>query len=107
MGFKVVLTCVLYQICVNVRLVGMRVQNKRLYLFLACIFDENSHTCSARTRITQSGLTLSRQIRLNKAAVHFLGMYTRLELNSRTLPRRLGAAISAWQTPEEMPETLL
>ena len=29
--FKVVLICVLFQICVNVRLLGMRVQNKRLY----------------------------------------------------------------------------
>ena len=70
---KVVLTCVLYQICVNVRLLGMRVQNKRLYAFLACIFDENSHMCPTRTRKTQSGLTLSRQIRSNKAAVRFLG----------------------------------
>ena len=72
--FKVVLTCVLYQICVNVRLLGMRVQNRRLYAFLACIFDENSHTCRTRTRITQSGLTLSMQIQSNKAAVPFFGL---------------------------------
>ena len=72
--FKVVLTCVLYQICVNVRLLGMRVQNRRLYAFLACIFDENSHTCRTRTRITQSGFTLSMQIQSNKAAVPFFGL---------------------------------
>ena len=74
MRFKVVLTCVLYQICVNVRLLGMRVQNKGLYAFLACIFDENSHTCPTRSRTEQSGLTRSRQIRSNKAAVRFLGI---------------------------------
>ena len=73
----------------------MRVENKRLYAFLACIFDENSHTCPTRTRMKQSGLKLSSQIRS--------------ELNSRTLSRRLvmRAAISAWQTPEEIPVTLL
>ena len=59
---KVVLTCVLYQIhvCVNVRLLGVRVQNKRLYASLACVFDEDSHTCPTRTRIKQSALTHSR-----------------------------------------------
>ena len=72
--FKMVLTCVLYQICVNIRLLGMRVQNTRLYAFLACIFDENCHTCPTPTRITQSGLTLSWQIQSNKAAVRFLGI---------------------------------
>ena len=73
------------------------------------IFDENSHTCSARTRITQSGLMFSRPIQLNKATVGFLAMHTRSELNKRTLSSRLAvcAAISAWQTPDEMPEKLL
>ena len=65
----------LYQICVNVRLLGMRVQNKRLYAFLACIFDENSHTCSMHTRIKQRRFTLSRLIQLNKVALHFLGIF--------------------------------
>ena len=51
----------------------MRVQNKRLYDFLARIFDENSHMCPTRTRMKQSALMLSRQIRSNKAAVRFLG----------------------------------
>ena len=78
---------------------------------LSChaIFDENSHTCSARTRITQSGLMFSWQIQSSKAAVRFLAMHTRSELNKRTLSWRLAvcAAISAWQTPKEMPETLL
>ena len=32
----------------NVRLLGMRAQNKPLYAFQACIFDENSHTRSAQ-----------------------------------------------------------
>ena len=54
------------------------------------------------TRIKQSGFTLPRQTRLNKVAVHFLGIYTikqsdcthlsipaRSELNIRTLSRRL------------------
>ena len=83
----------------------MRVENKRLYAFLACIFDENSHTCPTRTRMKQSGVTLSRQIRLNKAAVRFF-WHTRSEIKSRKLSRRLAmrAAISAWQTPEEIPE---
>ena len=72
MCFKLVLTCVLYQICVNSRLLGMRVQNNRLYAFLACIFDDNSHMCPTCTRMKQSGLTLSRQIRSNEAAVRFL-----------------------------------
>ena len=40
--FRVVLTCVLCHKCVNVRLLGMHVQMKRLYAFLACIFDENT-----------------------------------------------------------------
>ena len=73
------------------------------------IFDENSHTCSARTRITQSGLMFSRQIQSNKAAVRFLPMHTRSELNKRTLSWRLAvcAAISASQTPKEMLEMLL
>ena len=74
MRFQVVLTCVLCQIYVNVRLLGMRVENKRLFAFLACIFDDNSHTCPTRTRMKQSGVTLSRQIRLNKAAVPFFGI---------------------------------
>ena len=67
----------------------MRVENKRLYAFLACIFDENSHTCPTRTRMKQSGCTLF--------------WHTRSEINSRKLSRRLAmrAAISAWQTPEE------
>ena len=64
----------LYQICVNVRLLGMRGQNKGLHAFLTCKFDQNSHTCPTRSRIEQSGLTLSRQIRSNKAAVRFLGI---------------------------------
>ena len=61
----------------------MRVHIKRLYAFLACIIDENSHLCPTRTRMNQSGLTLSRQIRS--------------EPNSRTLSRRLAvrAAILA------------
>ena len=73
------------------------------------------------TRIKQSGFTFSRKIQLKKVAVHFLGIYSikqsdctpfnhiRSELNSRTLSRRLAvsATISAWQTPDEMPETLL
>ena len=63
----------------------MRVQNNRLYAFLACIFDENSHMCPTRARMKQSGCTLFRQ--------------PRSELNSRTLSSRLAvrAAISAWQ----------
>ena len=52
----------------------MRVENKRLYAFLAGIFDENSHTCPTRTRMKQSGLTLPRQIRSNKAALRFFGI---------------------------------
>ena len=48
--FKVILTCILYQICVNLRLLGMRVQKKRLYAFVACIYNENIHTCPTRTR---------------------------------------------------------
>ena len=52
----------------------MRVENKRLYAFLACIFDENSHTCPTRTRMKQSGVTFSREIRLSKAAVRFFGI---------------------------------
>ena len=72
--FKLVLTCVPCQICVDVRLLGMRVQIKRLYAFLACIFDENSHTCPTCIRTKQSGLTLPGQIRSNKAAVRFLGI---------------------------------
>ena len=52
----------------------MRVENKRLYVILACIFDENSHMCPTRPRMKQSGVTLSRQIRLNKAAVRFFGI---------------------------------
>ena len=72
--FKVVLTCVLCHICVTVRLLGMHVQIKRLYAFLACIYDENSHTCPTRTRMKQSGLMLSRQIPSNKAAERFLGI---------------------------------
>ena len=32
----------------NIRLLGMRAQNKPLYAFQACIFDENSHTRSAQ-----------------------------------------------------------
>ena len=62
-----------YQIYVNLSLLGMSVQNNQLHAFLACIFDENSHICPMRTRMKQSGLTLSRQIRLNEAAVRFLG----------------------------------
>ena len=53
----------------------MRVQNKRLYAFLAFILDENSHTCPTRARMKQTGLTLFR--------------HTRSELKSRTLSRRL------------------
>ena len=79
--FKVVLTCVLCQIYVNVRLLGMRVENKRLYAFLVCIFDDNSHTCPTCTRMKQSGVTLSRQIRLNKENALFRN--TRSEINSR------------------------
>ena len=52
----------------------MRVENKRLYAFLVCIFDENSHMCPTRTRMKQSGVTLSRQTRLNKEDVRFLGI---------------------------------
>ena len=88
----------------------MGVQNKRPDFFLGMyIFDENSHTCSARTRITQSGLMFSRQIQSNKAAVRFLVMHTGSELNKGTLSWRLTvcAAILAWQTRKEMPETLL
>ena len=51
----------------------------------------------------QSGLT---QIRSNKAAVRFLFFSGLLDhLNSNMLSRRLAvcAAISAWETPEEMP----
>ena len=48
-GLKIVLTLVLYQLNMfNVRLLGMRAQNKPLYAFQACIFDENSHTRSAQ-----------------------------------------------------------
>ena len=87
----------------------MRVQNNRLYAFLACIFDENGHMRPTHTRMKQSGLTFSRQIRSNQAAVRFLAILARSKLNNLTLSRRLAvrAAISAWQTPEEMPETLL
>ena len=92
----------------------MRVQAKDCTLFRHVSFDENRHTCSARTspelsgktlfrhnRIKQSGFTLSMQTRLNKVAAHFLGIYsikqsgctrvrhTQSELNSRTLSRRL------------------
>ena len=42
--------------------------------FLACVFDENSHTCPTRTRMKQSGVTLSSKIRLNKADVRFSGI---------------------------------
>ena len=44
-----------------------------------------------------------------KCTPRTLFSHTRTELNSRTLSRRLAvrAAISAWQKPEEMPETLL
>ena len=66
-------------------LLGMRVQNKRLFAFEACIFDENSspvlRTLNAyelfrrHTRIKQSDFTLSRQTRLDKVAVHFLSVY--------------------------------
>ena len=86
MRLKVVLTCVLYQICVNVRVLGMRVQNKRLYAFQACIFDENSHTYFAQQNeateaallyaFKQSGFTLPRQTRLDKVSVHFLSIYS-------------------------------
>ena len=74
---------------------SLRVENKRLYAFLACIFDENSHRCPTRIRMNQSGCTLF--------------WYTRSEINRRKLYRRsaMRAAISAWQTPEEIPETLL
>ena len=75
--FKV-LTCVLNQICVNVLLLGMRVQNKRLYVcwhvYLIKISCPRHRTCPRRTRINQSGLTLSTQIRSNKGAVRFLGI---------------------------------
>ena len=48
-GLKVVLTFVLFHSNMfNVRLLGMRAQNKPLYAFQACIFDENSHTRSAQ-----------------------------------------------------------
>ena len=85
----------------------MCVQNKRLYAFLACKFDQNSHMCPVRTQMKQSGLTLSWQIRSNKAAVRFYAysIRTKQPYASRRLAVR--AAISAWQTPEEMPETLL
>ena len=92
MRLKVVLTRVLYQICANVGLLGVLVQNKRLYTFQACMFGKNSHTCSAQqneateaailcafkhTRIKQiSGFTLLRQTRLNIVAIHFLGIYS-------------------------------
>ena len=52
----------------------MRVKDKRLYAFLACLFDENSHTCPTSPRMKQVGVTLSRQIRLNKEAVRFFGI---------------------------------
>ena len=78
MRLKVVLTCVLYQISVNVR-----VQNKRLYAFQACIFDENSYTYFAQQNeaallyvFKQSRFTLPRQTRLDKVSVHFLGIYS-------------------------------
>ena len=87
----------------------MRVQNKQMYAFLTCIFDENSHTCPTRTRIKQSGLINAFRADSIKQSGCTLFRHTRSELNSRTLSRRLAvcAAISAWQTPEEMPETLL
>ena len=79
-----VLTRVLYQICVNVRVLGMRVQNKRLYAFQACIFDENSHAYFAQQNeateaallyaFKQSEFTLPRQTRLDKVSVQFLGI---------------------------------
>ena len=82
MRLKVVLTHVLYQICVIVRVLGMRVQNKRLYAFQACILDENSHTYFAQQNeaallyaFKQSGFTLPRQTRLDKVSVHFIGIY--------------------------------
>ena len=84
MRFKVLLTCVLYQICVNLRFLGMRVQNKRLHSFLACQFDENGHMCPTRIRMKQSGLTFSRQIRSNQAAVRFLAILARSKLNNLT-----------------------
>ena len=52
----------------NLHLLVMLVQNKRLYGFLACIFDENSYMCPTPTQKKQSGLALSTQIGSNKAA---------------------------------------
>ena len=41
----------------NVRLLGMRAQNKPLYAFQACIFDENSHTRSAQiNEVTEAAI---------------------------------------------------
>ena len=76
----------------NLHLLVMLVQNKRLYGFLACIFDENSLMCPSRTQkklyvsfaysketkrlntlyadwIKQSGI-----LDQNKTAVRFLGV---------------------------------
>ena len=48
-GLKIVLTFVLYYTNMfNVRLFGMRAQNKPLYAFQARIFEENSQTRSAQ-----------------------------------------------------------
>ena len=78
MRFKVVLTCVVDQICLNVRLLSMRVENKPLYAFKACIFDENGHMCYRHTSPKQSGIRFlpSRQTPLKQgglAATRFRG----------------------------------
>ena len=55
MGLKVVLTFVLdHSNMFNVRLLGVRAQNKPLYAFQACIFDENSQTRSVQ--INEAGI---------------------------------------------------
>ena len=96
MRFKVVLTCVLYKICVNARLLGMRVQNKRMYVFKAVYMmkivmrvlpfttvntspKRSGCRLSRLARIKQSGCTISGQTRLKEVAtvaVHFPGMYS-------------------------------
>ena len=64
------LTCALNEICVKVRLLGMRVQNKLLYAFNACIFDQISHMCFTHTSLKQSGYMLSRRSRLPPFSCH-------------------------------------
>ena len=67
---KLVLTCILYQKCVNVRLLGMRVQIKRLYTFQACIFNESSFTLFRHTRLELNSRTLSTE-GFNSVCSHF------------------------------------